>query len=310
MDVASPLLPATPQAEEIARLFYVDLVIAGVIFVVVAGLVATVIIRNRKRSPDDLPVQNFGSETLEWTWTIIPVMIVTGLFVYTMKVMHEVDPKPVGREADVEIIAHQWWWEVHYHPSGAVTANEIHLPVGRDLLFQVRSADVIHDFWVPALGQKVDAIPNHPNYAWYDVDKPGTYLGTCAEFCGAEHAWMRIRVIAQPVPAFGFWVEEQLLDARPPTGSAAKAGAALFAKHTCMNCHSIRGTPANGDIGPDLTHLASRQTLAAGVFRNTPENLMKWVSDPQKYKPGSHMPTMDLRRQSFENIVAYLEELK
>ncbi len=310
MDIVSPLLPASPQAAEIARLFYVALIIAAVILLVVAGMVFIIIIRNRRLPRDYTPKQDFGNETLEWTWTIVPLMIVTGLFVYTVMVMHDVDPKPVDRQPDVEIVAHQWWWEVHYLPSGAVTANEIHLPVGRDLLFEVRSADVIHDFWVPALGQKVDAIPNHPNYAWYDVERPGTYLGTCAEFCGAEHAWMRIRVIAEPVPAFGAWLEEQLLDARKPTGPAAEAGARLFQNHTCMNCHSIRGTAADGDIGPDLTHLASRQTLAAGVFRNTPENLLKWVSDPQKYKPGSHMPNMDLSRQTFEELVAYLEELK
>ena len=310
MDIVSPLLPASPQAAEIARLFYVALIIAGVILLVVAGLVFIIIIRNRRLPRDYTPKQDFGNETLEWTWTIVPLMIVTGLFVYTVMVMHDVDPKPVDRQPDVEIVAHQWWWEVHYLPSGAVTANEIHLPVGRDLLFEVRSADVVHDFWVPALGQKVDAIPNYPNYAWYDVERPGIYLGTCAEFCGAEHAWMRIRVIAEPVPAFGAWLEEQLLDARKPTSPAAEAGARLFQNHTCMNCHSIRGTAADGDIGPDLTHLASRQTLAAGVFRNTHENLLKWVSDPQKYKPGSHMPNMDLSRQTFEELVAYLEELK
>lgn len=310
MDIASPLVPTTPQAEEIARLFYVDLIIAGAIFSVVVGLVLTVIIRNRRRSKDHLPRQAFGNERLEWTWTIVPLLVVSGLFAYTVKVMHEVDPKPAGQQPDVEVVAHQWWWEVHYLPSGAVTANEIHVPVGKDLLFRVRSADVVHDFWVPALGQKVDAFPNHPNYAWYDVEKPGTYLGTCAEFCGAEHAWMRIRVIAESAPRFGVWQEHQLLNARKPAGTLAVQGARLFEKHTCMNCHSIRGTAANGDIGPDLTHVASRQTLAAGVFRNTPENMMKWVRDPQKYKPDCHMPDLDLSRESFEQIVAYLGELK
>jgi cytochrome c oxidase subunit 2 len=310
MDTVSPLLPASPQAAEIARLFYVDLVISIAIFLVVAGLVLTVIIRSHRRPPDYLPKQDFGNEKLEWIWTIVPLMVVTGLSVYTVKVMHDVDPQPIDRQPDVVVVAHQWWWEFHYLPSGGVNANEVHIPVGKDLLFEVRSADVIHDFWVPALGQKVDAIPNHPNHAWYDAEKAGTYLGTCAEFCGAEHAWMRIRVVAQPVPAFGVWLEEQLLDARKPTGAAAEAGAALFAKHTCLNCHSIRGTAANGDIGPDLTHLASRETLAAGVFRNTPENLIKWISDPQKYKPGSHMPKMNLSDQSLGDIVAYLKELK
>lgn len=310
MDIVSPLVPSTPQAREIAHLFYVDMIIAGVILAVVVGLVITIIIRNRRRVDDRIPEQNFGNEKLEWTWTIVPLMIVTGLFIYTVKVMHEVDPKPVGREPDVEIVAHQWWWEVHYRPSGAVTANEIHLPVGRDLLFKVRSADVVHDFWVPELGQKVDAFPNHPTFAWYTIEKSGTYLGTCAEFCGAEHAWMRIRVIGETVPAFGSWLEEQLTDARKPTGAEAIQGARLFEKHTCMNCHTIRGTSAKGTIGPDLTHIASRQTLAAGIFRNTHENLLKWLEDPQKYKPDCHMPDLNLKRQSFEQIAAYLEELQ
>jgi cytochrome c oxidase subunit 2 len=310
MDVVSPLLPSSSQAEEIASLFYVDLIVDVVILSLVVGLVLAVIVRNRRRPPDYVPKQDFGAEKLEWIWTIVPLMIVTGLFLYTVKVMREVDPKPIGKQPDVLIVAHQWWWEVHYIPSGGITANEIHMPVGKDLLFEVQSADVIHDFWVPALGQKVDAIPNHPNYAWYDVERPGTYLGTCAEFCGAEHAWMRIRVMAEPLPAFNTWLEEQLLDARRPSGPQAIAGARLFEKHTCMNCHSIRGTPADGAIGPDLTHIASRQTLAAGVFRNTPDNLMKWIQKPQKYKPGCRMPNLDLSRPAFEQIVAYLEELR
>lgn len=310
MDISSPLVPSTPQAEAIARLFYVDLIVSGVILSVVVGLLLTVILRNRRAKQGGLPVQDFGNEKLEWAWTLVPLVIVTGLFLYTVRIMHEVDPKPLNRQPDVEVVAHQWWWEVHYLPSGAITANEIHLPVGRDLLFKVRSADVVHDFWVPALGQKVDAFPNHPNYAWYDVERAGTYLGTCAEFCGAEHAWMRIRVIADPVPAFGSWLEHQLIEARPPSGPAAKMGAHLFERHTCMNCHSIRGTPADGDVGPDLTHLASRETLAAGVFVNNPENLLKWIRSPQTYKPGSHMPNLNLSAESFEQITAYLEELK
>jgi len=310
MDTVNSLLPASSQAAAIARLFYVDLVISAIIFLVVAGLVLTIILRNRKRAPSFLPEQDFGNEKLEWTWTVVPLMIVTGLFIYTVKIMREVSPPPADRQPDIEIVAHQWWWEVHYFPSGATTANEIHVPVGKDLLFRVRSADVIHNFWVPALGQKIDAIPNHPNYAWYHVTEAGTYQGTCTEFCGAEHAWMRILLIAEPVPAFGAWIEEQSLPAREPTGATARAGRQKFEHHTCMSCHTIRGTPADGTVGPDLTHLASRQTLAAGVFENTPENLMKWIRDPQRYKPDSHMPNMDLGQQTFEEIAAYLGELR
>jgi len=310
MDTVNPLLPASSQAAAIARLFYVDLVISVIIFLVVAGLVLTVVLRNRKRPPSFSPEQDFGNEKLEWTWTIVPLMIVTGLFIYTIKVMREVNPPPADRQPDVEIVAHQWWWEVHYFPSGVTTANEIHVPVGQDLLFRVKSADVIHSFWVPALGQKVDAIPNHPNYAWYDVTDAGTYQGTCTEFCGAEHAWMRILLIAEPVPEFGAWIEEQLLPARTPTGATAQAGRQKFEHHTCMSCHTIRGTPADGTVGPDLTHLASRETLAAGVFENTPENLLKWIRDPQRYKPDSHMPNMDLSQQTFEEIAAYLGGLR
>ncbi len=310
MDVVSPLLPSSAQAEEIARLFYVNLVIAGAILLVVAGLVVAIIVRNRRQPPDFVPVQDFGNETLEWIWTIVPLLIVTGLFIYTVKVMHAVDPKPAGKPPDVEIVAHQWWWEVHYLPGGVTTANEIHIPVGRDLLFQVRSADVVHDFWVPALGQKVDAIPNHPNYAWYDVLEPGTYLGSCAEFCGAGHAWMRIRVIAEPEAAFNTWIEEQSVAAHEPTGADAREGARLFEQETCSSCHTIRGTKAKGTVGPDLTHVGSRQTLAAGVFYNTRENLLNWITDPQKYKPGSHMPRLNLDRKAFEEIANYLEELQ
>ena len=309
-EATSVLAPASPQGREVLDLFWIVLILAGVIFLVVTTLVITAVIRFRERPGGPPPSTLDESITLEVVWTVIPTLILAALFVLTVRVMHQVAPNPKDSRPDLRIVAHQWWWELHYPQYGVTSANEFHLPVQRQLLLRLESADVVHDFWVPALGQKVDAIPNHPNYAWYDVERPGIYLGTCAEFCGAEHAWMRIRVIAEPVPAFGAWLEEQLLDARKPTSPAAEAGARLFQNHTCMNCHSIRGTAADGDIGPDLTHLASRQTLAAGVFRNTHENLLKWVSDPQKYKPGSHMPNMDLSRQTFEELVAYLEELK
>jgi cytochrome c oxidase subunit 2 len=191
-----------------------------------------------------------------------------------------------------------------------VTANEIHLPVGKRMLLQLEGGDVIHDFWVPQLGRKMDMIPGHTNWLWVEPTQTGTFLGACAEYCGAEHAWMRIRVIVQPQAEFDAWLRQQTQAAVTPTGGDAAQGAMLFQQQTCASCHAVAGTGANAQVGPNLTHFGGRDTIAAGVLDNTPDNLAKWLKDPQSVKPGSHMPDLQLTNDQIRALVAYLEAQK
>ena len=303
--------PASPEARSITHLSIVVAVVMLAILALITFLVLYAVVRFRRRPGAPEPRQVFGSSRLEMAWTIGPLLVVTMLFVLTVRAMHRSDPTPApGEKPNLVIIAHQWWWEARYPQSGVVAANEIHIPVDKAWLVKLETADVIHDWWVPDLGRKMDAIPGHPNHFWIQADKPGTYLGTCAEYCGAEHAWMRIRVIAQPESEFRAWEQHQLAVPAQPTSGDAEQGSKLFQNLTCADCHTIAGTPAKADIGPDLTHVASRETLAAGRLENTPENLAKWISNPQAYKPGAHMPNFHLSPAQDHDLVAYLETLK
>lgn len=225
--------------------------------------------------------------------------------------MHASDPATAAEQApDLVIVARQWWWEIRYTKSGVVTANEIHIPAGERILARIESADVIHNFWVPQLGRKMDAIPGHPNQMWLQADTPGIYEGTCSEYCGAQHAWMRIRVVAQTPSAFATWQQaQQQVPALPGSGDAGH-GARLFQSMTCANCHAIAGTGADATVGPNLTHVGSRATLGAGVLENTPDNLAKWLASPQAVKPGNHMPNLKLTDTEISALVAYLESLQ
>ena len=208
------------------------------------------------------------------------------------------DAKP-----DLRIVAHQWWWEIIYLKSGVTTANEIHIPVRKQLLVDFRSADVIHDFWVPALGRKIDVVPGHPNRLWIEADHGGTYLGACAEFCGNEHAWMRIMVIADSPDDFAAWIKQQEGVPPNPVTADEQLGAKIYRENICTNCH-LRS------VGPDLTHVASRRTLAAGALENTPQNLAAWLRDPDDFKPGSNMPNFKLSDGDVRALVAFLETQK
>lgn len=311
METATSVLePASTQGREILGLFWVVLGITGIIFLVVTTLVVIAVVRFRSRPGGPPPSQTDENLTLELVWTVIPLVIVAVLFVFTVRVMHRVDPQATNRDPDLVIVAHQWWWELHYPKQGFYSANEIHVPVNTKLLLELESADVVHDFWVPALGKKVDAIPGHPNTLWLTVVRPGVFLGTCDEFCGTEHAWMRIRVIGQPKDEFDAWAAHQALPAPEPSSPEASRGAELFNDMTCASCHAIGGTTATARIGPDLTHVASRDTLASGALDNTPENLARWIADPQGIKPGCFMPDLHLERSDVELVTAYLEELQ
>ena len=272
--------PQSPQAEEIAKLFYIDLAIAFAILLIVTILVVIAIFRFRQRPGQVEPVQDPGNPKLETLWTVVPSVVVVVLLVLTARTMHLVNPPVGNRTPNVIVTAHQWWWAYHYPQSGVIAANELHLSAGTNWLLGIESADVIHDFWVPDLGAKMDAIPGHPNYLWITPHATGVYLGTCAEYCGAEHALMGIRVVVQSPEDFVRWEQEQLRVPAAPTGAEAELGARLFAEKTCASCHLIAGTSATGHVGPDLTHLADRDTLGAGVLANNVNWLTTKISPP------------------------------
>ena len=304
--------PASQQADRINRLFnYFNIAAAGMLLLVIFLIVYICIKFSRKKSDTDEPVQTSHSKMLEGAMIGGPVLILIFFFYQTLTVMNAVSPAvPKDRQPDIVITGHQWWWEVDYPGSNVVTANEVHLPVGKRLLMQMRSADVIHDWWVPELGNKMDLVPNQSNYLWLDINKPGKYIGACSEFCGAQHAWMRINVIAQDENDFNKWLAENAKAAVAPTDSLALKGAELFQSKTCGSCHRIQGTAATSNVGPDLTHLASRQTLLTGLLENNKSNLFKWINHPQQIKPGAHMPDFNFNKDTVTAIVHYLNQLK
>jgi cytochrome c oxidase subunit 2 len=310
MDFTTVLRPGTQQANDILSAFYIMLGVAIFIFAVVAGLVIYVSIRFRRREGDPEPKQFSENVRLEVLWIVIPTLIVIGLFFVTVRLMSVVNPPVIERKPNLVVVAHQWWWELHYPQSGVTTANEVHLPVGSLQLLRLVSDDVVHDFWVPSLGKKVDIIPGHPNHLWLTIERPGTYLGTCDEFCGAEHAWMRILVIGQTPDEFEAWLRHQKQPIILPSTVPALNGVGIYMEKNCINCHSINGLETRGKVAPDLTHLASRQTLASGVFTNTPGNLFKWLKNPQAVKPGCHMPNLHLSDTEVNYLVAFLGGLK
>lgn len=309
-DVPSVWSPGSPEALAIADLFRETLVVCAVIFALVAGLVGYCVQRFRHREGDADPAQVHGNTRLEIAWTAVPVAIVVAILALTTRTMSAVDP-PADRAPDLVVVGHQWWWEVKYPGPGGetVTANEIHVPVGRKLLVQVEATDVIHDFWVPALARKVDAVPGHPNHVWMTVTAPGVYLGACAEYCGAQHAWMRIRVVAQPAAEFDAWLANESRPGVVSADEAAVRGAHIFQERTCARFHAVGGV-TDARVAPDLTHLASRATLAAGAAENTPAELARWLEDPDTIKPSSHMPNLHLTDAQVNDLVAYFETLR
>jgi cytochrome c oxidase subunit 2 len=306
--VASPFNAHSPEAQAIAGLFGETLLVCAVIGAIVTGLVGYCVVRFRAGQRPGMPTQTLGSTWLEVGWTLLPLAIVAGLLVRTAQAMAVSDP-PANREPDLVVIAHQWWWEARY-ATGAIAANEIHIPVGRDMLVRVESADVVHDFWVPELARKMDAVPGHPSLIWMQADAPGRYLGACAEFCGAEHAWMRVVVVSEPQENFDAWELHQREPAGEPTTQSAMRGARDFTTKTCVTCHAIGGAGGQPRVAPDLTHLAQRGSLGAGVLDNTPANLASWLRAPQRIKAGSHMPDAQLTEAEIGDLVSYFETLR
>ena len=311
----SILAPASTPAHEIYALSQFVLMITGAIFVVVGGLLAFVIIKFHARRDDaeHEPAQIYGSTQVELAWTVIPVLIVVVLFLTTARVIFAIQDAPEPKTAlDVTVVGHQFWWEFRYPRLGIVSANELHVPLSTQqrpepTYLRLLSADVDHSFWVPQLGGKTDLIPNHPNQMWIDPQTAGVYLGQCAQFCGIEHAKMLLRVYVDTPDQFAAWVNNQ--QTKGVEDQSVAAGRHVFERQACMNCHTIAGTAAKGTFGPDLTHLMSRATIAAGAAANTSDNLRAWIRDPNTLKPGALMPTMQLSDQETDEVVAYLTTL-
>lgn len=300
----------SPQARAILHLFTIVLIIVAVIFAIVLTLVLINVIRFRRKKRRGEPIQDFGNPKLETLWTAIPAVILVVVFVITVRAMQTVQPPAADRAPNMIVTAHQWWWKAEYPGTGVVVANELHMPDNQLWLLRILSADVNHDFWVPNLGRKVDAIPGHPTHLWIKPNADGDYLGMCAEYCGAEHAWMRFSVVVEPPAQFDAWLQAQARDAAVSTDSQAVRGRELFMNKTCQNCHTVRGTQATGDVGPDLTHFRSRSRMAGGVLSTDPEDLAEWLRNPQGIKPGCYMPNFDLTDDEVRYLVAYLESLK
>jgi cytochrome c oxidase subunit 2 len=307
--IGTPLSPLSPEGEATRSLILVTIVLVSVIALVVSALVVYAIVRYRDRGDGIEPKQNDGNRKVEIAYTLIPLGIQCGLFAFTVFTMQRAEPAEPNRPPDLEITAHQWWWELHYPGAHVATANEIHLPAGQSMLAELRSADVIHELWIPQLGPKMDTVPGKPNRLVLQADHLGEYLGNCAEFCGVGHAWMRVRVIVQSPEDFQKWEAEQAKPAAPASGSALH-GQQIFQNETCIQCHAIQGVSTTGNVGPDLTHFGSRQTLGAGVADNTPEELSRWLANPQALKPGCYMPRMRLAKEQISDLTDYLEGLK
>jgi cytochrome c oxidase subunit 2 len=308
--------PHSTPAHTIDHLSHFVLAITALIFLLVFTLLVYAIVKFRSRASDAQhePAQVYGSTQIEVAWTVIPILIVVVLFLATARVIHAIQdaPKPAAA-VEVTVIGHQFWWEFRYPALGIVTANELHIPTTdtsrpTPTFLKLLSADTDHSFWVPQLAGKTDLIPNHPNETWVEPDRPGLFLGQCAQYCGTQHAKMLLRVYVDSSQDFDAWVRSQ----KQTSNQDAKeiAGRHVFESTACINCHAVAGTPADGRFGPDLTHLMSRVTIAAGAAENTPENLRLWIRNPEAIKPGSLMPAMQLGDSDLEALVRYLETLK
>ena len=282
-----------------------------VIFVLVEGALIFTLVRFRARpgAPDPKPVH--GHTLAEIAWTIAPTVILALVAVPTvMAIFRTQAPAPKGA-IEIKVIGHQWWWEFQYPDLNVTTASDMHIPVGKPVVVRLSSIDVIHSFWFPAMGGKRDAVPNHDNFFWFTADSTGTYPGQCAELCGTSHANMRMHLVVESPEAFDAWVAQQHGGPAEPadTTSLAYHGKQTFLEAGCIACHAITGV-AEGTIGPNLTHLASRLSIAGAIYDNTPENLAKWITDPPTRKPGSLMPNLGLTPDQVNALVAYLTTLQ
>ncbi len=314
---------AGPQSGRIEMLWWFLFWLLGAIFVIVIGVLLWALTR-RHRGFEQEPLEETHAPSEETerrlartvgAASIVMVLILIALVVVSVATgKADADLSLAPNPMTIEVTGNQWWWYVRYINDNAsmiaVTANEIHIPVGRPVMIRGTSHDVIHSFWVPNLYGKTDLIPSRITSQWIRADRPGRYRGQCAEFCGMQHAHMALWVVAEPEDRFKAWYDRQLQPAAAPSDPDTQHGQQVFMSHACIWCHTIAGTGANGQNGPDLSHFGGRFTLAAGTLPNTKGNLAGWITDPQKIKPGNHMATIAMKSEDVQPLVDYLESLK
>lgn len=302
----STVEPAGPAAKDVASLWWLMLWISvGVVVVVVALLSAGII---RRRGPTTAVREGNAMHLVVLAGVVGPLAILTLVYVNSLGDLSKL-ALPGGDAITIEVTGHQWWWGVRYPATGATTANEIHIPVGVPVRVRLDTADVLHSFWIPQLAPKTDLIAGRTNEALLQADKPGVYHGQCAEYCGLQHAHMAVTVIAQPSGEFDSWLA-QLSRPRPPQTPAQQNGLRIFESSSCAACHTIRGTTANGTIGPDLSDVGARLSLGTGTVPNDPEHMAEWITNPQAPKPGTKMPPQQLAPDQLADVVAYLQSLR
>jgi cytochrome c oxidase subunit 2 len=313
----SVLDPRGPRATPDSDFGWFMFGLAAVIFAIVVLIMLVGIARRRGHGADlTTPGSRPSSDTGGHAFVIggglvFPIVTLTVLVVLTLRTMIELSAPASAASLTIQVIGHQFWWEVRYPDQHVVTANEIHIPAGQPVTLELSAVDVIHSFWVPQIMPKVDMIPGHPNTSWIQADQPGVYRGQCAEFCGVQHAHMAFLVVADPPGQFSAWMSHQQAPAPQPDDPDIQRGAQVFASAGCITCHVIRvgAQPTGGSIGPDLTHVASRQTLAAGLLENNRGNLGGWIANPQALKPGNLMPVLNLNASDLSALLDYLESL-
>jgi cytochrome c oxidase subunit II len=302
------------MAKRILPLTQALLIVSAVVVVIITALVLIAILRRgRGGGVPDTPIEETGGRGWISIGVGLSTIVLVGLVVWTSMTMARIANPPDKPALSIDVRGHQWWWEFVYQnddPSKIfTTANEIHIPVGKPVRFTLNGEDVIHTFWVPSLGGKIQLIPGQTNITWLQADRPGVYRGQCSQFCGQQHAHMIFSVFADAPDAFEAWREDQLRAAPQPVSDEMRLGEQRFIGR-CGVCHTVRGTPANGHVGPDLTHLMSRTTIAGGELPNNPGFLSGWVANPQGLKPGSLMPDPELSGPDLASIRSFLVTLK
>jgi cytochrome c oxidase subunit II len=313
----SVLESSGPLADRVEALWWFAFITAGVVYLATIGalLWATARARRRERRGEALPADDDRGMTRGVVLGVAATVVILLVFLVTdLSVGRTLDPIPRQQPLTIELTGKQWWWDVQYadtSPQGRLTtANEIHVPVGEPVLLLLESTDVIHSFWAPNLAGKKDLIPGYTQSMWFQADTAGDYRAQCAEFCGLQHAKMALHVIAEPREQYDRWVQSQRAPAKTPTDSVTNRGREVFLTGQCAMCHNITGTVAGSRAGPDLTHLASRRTIAAGTLPNTRGALAGWIVDPQRVKPGTHMPPNQLAPADLDALLTYLQSLK
>ncbi len=293
------LAPAGPEAEGIAELFWLSLILAGVVGVLVLGVLARGVVRRRQLDDEDRLQRRF----IVLGGIALPVVVLGALMVVNVATLARgSDPGPT----EIEVVGHRYWWEVAY--PDFETANEIHIPVGEPVELTLESEDVIHSVWVPELAGKVDMVPGRTNRLTLEADEAGTYVGRCAEYCGLQHTWMQFTVIAHEPDDYQRWYDDASQDRAEPTSATARDGREVFLASSCVGCHTIRGVSESGEIAPDLTNLAEREEIGAGIAENTDEHVRAFIANAQTIKPGAQMPPQSLSDDELDALVAYLRE--